>query len=69
MITAKLYIPEVQADIDGINAYELASDLEFRQAVKMVVEECQIVVNETITVYDPEYVESINIFLKEGVRC
>lgn len=69
MITAKLYIPEVQADVDGMNAYELASDWEFIEGVRMVVEDCQIKVNETIYVYDPEYVENIQLTFRERVRC
>jgi hypothetical protein len=69
MITAKLYIPDAQADVAGMDAYDLASDYEFIEGVRMVVENCQVKVNETIYVYDPEYIESIQLSFRERVDC
>jgi len=37
MITAKLYIPEAQAEIDGKDFLRLQLDNDFRFAVKMIV--------------------------------
>jgi hypothetical protein len=36
MITAKLYIPEANADISYNNQYELLSDYEFKKAVEKI---------------------------------
>ncbi|MDB9813615.1 hypothetical protein OAC45_04035 [Gammaproteobacteria bacterium] len=37
MITAKLYIPEAQAEIGGMDAYELRYDDDFVEAVTRTV--------------------------------
>ena len=37
MITAKLYIPEAQAEVGGMNAYELRYDDDFVEAVTRTV--------------------------------
>ena len=39
MITAKLYIPEAQAEIDGKDYLRLQLDDDFRFAVKRIVED------------------------------
>ena len=39
MITAKLYVPQVQAAADGMNWAELQRDFDFRTAVRRTVEE------------------------------
>ena len=37
MITAKLYLPEAQAEVNGMNRYALYRDRDFNQAVRDVV--------------------------------
>lgn len=37
MITAKLYIPQVQADVAGMDRYDLQNDYEFKNAVKALI--------------------------------
>jgi hypothetical protein len=37
MITAKLYIPQVQADVAGMDRYDLRNDYEFKNAVKDLI--------------------------------
>jgi hypothetical protein len=70
MITAKLYIPEAKADVDGMDAFALMYDLDFQQAVGMVISSnCGVRVNETIRVYDPEYVENIKLNFVAKVKC
>ena len=70
MITAKLYIPEVKADVGGMDAYDLMYDLDFQQAVGMVISgNCKVRINETIRVYDPEYVENIKLDFFSKVKC
>ena len=39
MITAKLYIPEASADVDGMNQYQLYQDIEFKRAVEQIIED------------------------------
>ena len=39
MITAKLYIPEAQADIEGLYYWDMANNWEFKKAVANVIEE------------------------------
>ena len=39
MITAKLYIPEVHAEVHGMSHVELKRDKHFRTAVRRTVEE------------------------------
>ena len=56
MITAKLYIPEANADISYNDQYELLSSYEFKQAVEKIVED------ETDEVYE----ELLNVFEKLG---
>ena len=36
MITAKLYIPEVEAEVAGMNSYELQYDNDFSDAVEAI---------------------------------
>ena len=43
MITAKLYIPEAQADVAGMDEYDLMSDYAFNDAVTTIVKtECVV---------------------------
>lgn len=37
MITSKLYIPEAQAEVSGMDTWELRFDDDFKEAVKYVV--------------------------------
>ena len=70
MITAKLYIPELQAEVGGMDAYDLMYDLDFQQAVGEVVSSnCKVSIYETIYVYDPEYVEQIKLDFVNRVKC
>jgi hypothetical protein len=39
MITAKLYVPQVQAEVDGMNWVQLIRDDDFRTAVRRTVRE------------------------------
>jgi len=65
MITAKLYIPEAQAQDMG--AYDLFYDANFQKAVGLVVSDnCKISVDETIYFNGNEYVE---LRLRENIRC
>ena len=38
MITLKLYVPEANAEVAGMDSYELRTDYDFKKAVKYVVE-------------------------------
>jgi len=38
MITAKLYIPEANADVDGMDYIDLRRDWDFKNAVRYIVE-------------------------------
>jgi hypothetical protein len=40
MITAKLYIPEAQAEVAGMDSYDLQYDYDFKDAVETIIEEC-----------------------------
>ena len=42
MITAKLYIPEAQAEVAGMDQFELKMDLDFKRAVYSLVERCAV---------------------------
>ena len=42
MITAKLYLPEASAEVDGMDSYDLRTDYDFREAVEDVVEDCSV---------------------------
>lgn len=58
MITAKLYIPEAQAEVAGMDSFDLSNDFDFKQAVKRVVDNsCYVYISETIYVYDNEYAD------------
>ena len=58
MITAKLYIPEAQAKVSGMDSYQLSNDFDFKQAVKRVVgNDCSVYISDTIYVYDHEYAD------------
>ena len=48
MITSKLYIPEAHAEVGGMDSYDLASDYDFKKAVKKVVNKYCIVDDEDI---------------------
>ena len=37
MITAKLYIPQAQAEVAGMNRYDLSGDYDFKNAVKDLI--------------------------------
>jgi len=39
MITAKLYIPEVQADLEGVDIYTYEYNEDFKYAVKKIAKE------------------------------
>ena len=39
MITSKLYIPEAQAEVAGMDAFDLKYDYDFSKAVKDIVED------------------------------
>ena len=38
LITAKLYIPEANAEVAGMNQFDLRMDYDFKQAVKWLIE-------------------------------
>ena len=40
MITAKLYIPEAEAEVAGMDSYDLRYDYDFKDAVETIIEEC-----------------------------
>jgi len=42
MITIKLYIPSANAKVAGMNGFNLSQDYDFRQAVGIIVEDCEI---------------------------
>jgi hypothetical protein len=42
MITAKLYVPQVQAEVDGMDSFELRRDFDFKRAVENIIEDCSI---------------------------
>jgi hypothetical protein len=65
MITSKLYIPKVEADVDGMNAYELASDREFKRAVQGIVGQCYVAVRKNAYV-DGDYAD---VRFSEYVTC
>ena len=70
MITAKLYIPQAQAEVDGMDSYSLSTDWDFKQAVKRVVNTSfSITVYENINVYNPEYVDDLTIDFSANVSC
>ena len=37
MITAKLYIPQAQADVAGMDSYDLRTDYDFKKAVRELI--------------------------------
>ncbi|MDA9957929.1 hypothetical protein N9D68_02725 [Gammaproteobacteria bacterium] len=41
MITAKLYIPVAQADLDGVDIYTYEYNEDFKYAVKKIVKSCR----------------------------
>ena len=56
MITAKLYVPQVQAEVDGMDYSDLRRDRDFKRAVEYIVENCSlydgsfsVYVNDTYT--------------------
>ena len=68
MITAKLYIPEAKAQ--DMDAYDLFYDPNFRKAVGLVVSDnCKATIYETVSVYDPEYVENIKLDFVSNIKC
>ena len=64
MITAKLYVPEAQAQSLG-DAYTLASDREFKRAVHGIVQQCYVAVTEDAYV-DGNYAD---VRFSEYVTC
>ncbi|MFQ3363002.1 MAG: hypothetical protein ACI85X_001176, partial [Woeseiaceae bacterium] len=42
MITIKLYTPTANAKVAGMNGFSLSQDYDFRQAVGIIVEDCEI---------------------------
>ena len=51
MITAKLYIPQAHAEVAGMDAYDLKSDYDFKRAVKSIVENCSVDLDDYGYVY------------------
>jgi len=41
-ITAKLYVPEVRAEVAGMDWSDLGFDTDFRWAVENIVEGCEV---------------------------
>ena len=39
MITAKLYIPKAQAEVGGMDQFDLRMDYDFKRAVEHIIEE------------------------------
>ena len=61
MITAKLYIPEAQADVEPTEegkiiaeAIELTRNPVFKEAVKGIVQNCYVAVEQKGQVFDDE---------------
>ena len=66
MITGKLYIPEAQAEVAGMDSYELSSDYDFKRAVKRVIErDCTVYISDSIYVYD----EYASLDVSGNVSC
>ena len=42
LITVKIYIPIANAEVAGMNGFDLSQDYDFRQAVGIIVEDCEI---------------------------
>ena len=42
LITVKIYIPITNAEVAGMNGFDLSQDYDFRQAVGIIVEDCEI---------------------------
>ncbi|MFM1593468.1 MAG: hypothetical protein ACKJRS_03760 [Woeseiaceae bacterium] len=43
MITIKIYTPIASAKVAGMNGYDLSQDYDFKQAVGIIVEDCEII--------------------------
>ena len=56
LITAKLYIPEANAEVAGMNQFDLRMDYDFKQAVKWLVE------------YDPSIEDAIEDIVLESIK-
>ena len=67
LITAKLYLPQAHAEVDGMDSYDLSNDYDFRRAVERVVERrCSVSVSDTVYIYDSDYV---SIDLTGSIDC
>ena len=42
LITVKIYTPIANAKVAGMNGFDLSQDYDFRQAVGIIVEDCEI---------------------------
>lgn len=68
MITAKLYIPSVQAhELSKLDYRALARDRDFQKAVTKIVEDkCELNYYDSVYFYDYEYV---TISISEDIDC
>ena len=81
MITAKLYIPQVNAEVDGMDYRDLRRDRDFKKAVIYLIEndydienaiedkieDCNISVNESVYTYQSS--NYINLSFTQNVNC
>ncbi len=81
MITAKLYIPQVNAEVGRMDHFELRRDTDFKKAVRYLIEndydiensidnkieDCKIRVNESVYIYQSS--NYINLSFDERVKC
>lgn len=68
MITAKLYIPEAQAKVGGMNKNQLINDRDFKEAVEDIIEDCRVDGSFSIYISDTK----TNIYGdldSESIRC
>ena len=42
LITVKIYTPIANAKVSSMNGFDLSQDYDFRQAVGIIVEDCEI---------------------------
>ena len=68
MITAKLYIPEVHAEVGGMNKNQLINDPDFKEAVEDIIEDC--IVDGSFSIYISDTETNIYGDLdSESIRC
>ena len=66
MITTKLYIPEAQAEVAGMDSYDLRTDYDFKKAVEYIAEDIAEDIVEDCTVsgwldVQAEYASNLSI--------